>query len=110
MVQEPTTAAATSAQGVQPASQFPAGWYDYPQGGGRRFWDGQQWTDHFVPPPAEPERRAGGPGIAEIIVGVALGMILGWGLIYLGAQIAPDDIYWPVKFVVEEGGEVALGR
>ena len=33
---------------------------------------------------------------------VSLGLvILGFGALWLGAQIAPDDIYLPVKFVVD---------
>lgn len=36
----------------------PAGWYD--DGSGRlRWWDGQEWTEHFAPePPAVPEQAA----------------------------------------------------
>jgi uncharacterized protein DUF2510 len=36
----------------QPAQQLPpAGWKDDPEGGpGMRYWDGQQWTDHYHPP------------------------------------------------------------
>lgn len=26
-----------------------AGWYPNPQGGGQRYWDGTQWTDHYAP-------------------------------------------------------------
>lgn len=35
-----------------PAQQLPpAGWKDDPEGGpGMRYWDGQQWTDHYHPP------------------------------------------------------------
>ncbi len=31
----------------------PAGWYADPDGTGRRYWDGNRWTEHrqFVPPP-----------------------------------------------------------
>ena len=29
-------------------------------------------------------------------------MILGWAVILIGAQLAPDAVYWPVKFVVEQ--------
>jgi hypothetical protein len=36
----------------QPVQQLPpAGWKDDPEGGpGMRYWDGQQWTDHYHPP------------------------------------------------------------
>lgn len=30
-----------------------AGWYPAPDQPGMRWWDGQQWTDHFAPPPAQ---------------------------------------------------------
>ncbi|MDF2509334.1 MAG: hypothetical protein K0Q52_3193 [Microbacterium sp.] len=43
-------------------STTPAGWYD--DGTGRqRWWDGQQWTEHYAPEPAdstEPEAQAAG--------------------------------------------------
>jgi len=47
--------AAPAPQPVQqqpPAQQLPpAGWKDDPEGGpGMRYWDGQQWTDHYHPP------------------------------------------------------------
>jgi hypothetical protein len=29
-------------------------------------------------------------------------MVVGWFLIWLAAQAAPDTFYWPVKFVVNE--------
>lgn len=42
----------------------PAGWYDDPLiPGGKRFWDGNQWTDQAQPPPAPPGARGPlGPG------------------------------------------------
>jgi uncharacterized Tic20 family protein len=40
---------------MQDTPQTPAGWY--PQGNQQRYWDGQQWTEHFaaaaVPPPPD---------------------------------------------------------
>jgi proline-rich tail region repeat protein len=75
----------------------PPGWYD--NEGGLRFWSGSQWTEQRAPtPPPAPKSI----GIVEVIAGVALGMVLGWAIIYLGAQLAPEAFYWPVKFVVEE--------
>jgi hypothetical protein len=39
----------------------PAGWY--PQQDGRlRYWDGQQWTEHFAPGQAQPALAAAGAG------------------------------------------------
>src|SRR4051794_39555393 len=33
-----------------------AGWYQNPSGPGRRYWDGQRWTEHIdtAPPPPPP--------------------------------------------------------
>jgi hypothetical protein len=31
-----------------PPSVHPAGWYPNPGGPGRRYWDGQQWTQHYA--------------------------------------------------------------
>jgi hypothetical protein len=44
--------------------QTPAGWYADPHGGGQRYWDGNQWTEHTsgvqqAPPPQGP--AGGGP-------------------------------------------------
>jgi hypothetical protein len=30
----------------------PPGWYPDPRGQGQRYWDGNDWTDHWAPPPA----------------------------------------------------------
>ncbi len=72
-----------------------AGWYDH--AGGKRFWDGEEWTEHYayVPPPSK------SLDFWEVVGAVALGVILGFGALWLGAQMAPDDIYLPVKFVVD---------
>ena len=60
----------------------PPGWYDHQAG--LRYWNGTDWTDHRAPsPPAAPQTI----GVVEIIIaGVALGMVLGWALIWVGAQ------------------------
>jgi hypothetical protein len=36
-----------------------------------------------------------------IVGAVAVGMVIGWFAIWVGAQADPDTFYWPVKFVVE---------
>jgi hypothetical protein len=79
-------------------TEYPAGWYDF--NGGKRYWDGGAWTHHFayVPPPVAPERIS----YIGIALAVAIGMVAGWFVIWLGAQEAPDTFYWPVKFVVED--------
>ena len=63
-----------------------------------RFWDGTGWTDEMAPAPPRDQRLS---PLALIGV-VAIGVVLGWFLIWLGAQAAPDTFYWPVKFVVED--------
>lgn len=41
----------------------PAGWYDDPLiPGGKRYWDGAQWTDHAQAPPVNPQGPVGQPG------------------------------------------------
>lgn len=79
-----------------PHEQWEQGWYEY--AGGLRFYNGSGWTDHYAPPARNPAPIDYG----KITLSVAGGMFLGWLLIWLGAQVAPDEIYWPVKFVVEE--------
>ncbi|MFD3596415.1 DUF2510 domain-containing protein [Nocardia sp. NPDC058640] len=34
------------------SSKPPPGWYNHPEGGGTRWWDGARWTEHFQSPPA----------------------------------------------------------
>jgi hypothetical protein len=78
--------------------KFSPGWYTFPRGGGVRFFDGEQWTDHFYPPPPD----TGGPSFGEIVGGTFIGVLLALFVVYLGAQVSPDEVYLPVKFVVEE--------
>jgi hypothetical protein len=78
------------------SESFEAGWYDYD--GGKRYYDGQAFTEHFAYVP-EPQKQL---GFGEVLAAVVFGMLIAWGLIYLGSQLSPDHIYWPVKFVVKE--------
>jgi hypothetical protein len=73
------------------------GWYEFPQGGGRRYWDGQAWTDHFVPPPPT---ESAGLSFGRIVLAVWAGAVLGWGTIWLLSK-ATEEVYWPVKTVLE---------
>jgi hypothetical protein len=34
-----------------------AGWYPDPSGQGQRYFDGQRWTEHLVPPPPSRAER-----------------------------------------------------
>ena len=89
--------------------QFPPGWYDFH--GGLRFWDGERWTEHIAPPPREETKEKGPMGFLETVLAVAIGALLAWGAIYLGPELAPDDIFVPIKFVGEEIGNLGgLGQ
>ena len=82
---------------THPDEEWGRGWYEY--AGGLRFWDGG-WTEHYAPPTRiKPSEEI---NYWLITLAVAGGLVLGWFVIWLGAQIDPDHIYWPVKFVVEE--------
>jgi len=69
------------------------GWYDF--AGGKRFFDGKQWTDHYAYTP-EPALD-----FWEIVGAVCLGVVGAFVLLWIAAQVAPDLFYLPVKFVVE---------
>lgn len=73
------------------------GWYDY--AGGLRLWNGERWTDQYAPPPPPPAERINYRSIAGA---AAIGMVIGWFVIWALAQAWPETFYWPVKFVVEE--------
>lgn len=80
-----------------PQEEWQRGWYDY--AGGLRFWDGG-WTDLYAPPTRQ--QLPDPINYWKIAEAVAGGIVMGWFLIWLGAQVLPDYVYWPVKFVVEE--------
>lgn len=61
-----------------------------------RYFDGENWTQHFAPP--YPSSLTTGNIAGAVFLGVFAALFLVW----LGAQAAPDDIFFPVKFVVEE--------
>lgn len=88
------TPAAPEAEPAQESGGYEPGWYDYH--GGLRFHDGSNWTAQVAPPTPDI------PSLPAIALAVAGGMCIGWFLVWLAAQAAPNDIYWPVKFVVEE--------
>jgi len=70
------------------------GWYQVD--GTLRYHDGKQWTGHVAPPyPGS----ISGPAIA---LAVAAGVLVALFLVWLGAQVSPEHIYLPVKFVVKE--------
>jgi len=76
-----------------------AGWYDH--AGGKRFYDGERWTDHYAYVGPTKAQRASGELFLIVLCATFLGVLLALGVVWLGAQSAPDDIYFPVKFVVE---------
>jgi hypothetical protein len=66
-------------------STTPPGWYRDPQGGGQRYWDGNQWTEHTsgvqqAPPPVQqqyaPQKKGGGSTVLKVMLGVVLGGVL----------------------------------
>ena len=51
----PSTAPSSFAGIASPPPLAPAGWYADPVGGsGKRYWDGQRWTEHTTPTPSSP--------------------------------------------------------
>jgi hypothetical protein len=83
-----------------PAASPPEGWYDY--AGGLRFWDGKDWSDHFAPP-----RRS----LVAVAGATAVGLIVGWLIIWALAQLEPAVFFWPTKTVVDDqGGSFAAAR
>jgi hypothetical protein len=78
--------------GAQPEGEgAPAGWYPDPRGGGYRYWDGRQWTQHVraeqvapgatePEPAAEPRAALAMPAFVAIVSGVVLlvSMFLEW--------------------------------
>lgn len=66
-----------------------AGWYKF--AGGLRFYDGSEWTDHYAPPPQKART------MPELTLAVAGGVLIAWLIIWLGAQIDNEHIYWPVN-------------
>jgi hypothetical protein len=79
-----------------PDQEWERGWYDY--AGGLRFWD-NGWTEHYAPPAGRQRTEINYWKITKAVAG---GLLIGWFLVWLLAQAAPDTFYWPVKFVVEE--------
>jgi hypothetical protein len=49
-----------------------------------------------------PSTLCGRSTTGKIAEAVAIGIVVGWFIIWLGAELVPDHIYWPVKFVVKE--------
>ena len=71
-----------------------AGWYPAPDMHQTlRFWDGDEWTDDMAPAPPQ----ATGPDAVTRVVIIAVGLVVGWLLIWLGAQAAPDTFYFPIR-------------
>jgi hypothetical protein len=75
----------------------PPGWYLTE--GTLRYFDGTAWTEHVAPP------QTAMLTTNQIAGAVFLGVFAALFLVWLGAQIDPDTIYFPVKFVVEEAPE-----
>jgi hypothetical protein len=74
------------------------GWYDHH--GGKRFHDGEKWTEHYAYTGPLQARR-GFELFVIVLTATFLGMLLALSVVWVGAQLLPDDIYLPVKVVVE---------
>ena len=73
------------------------GWYDHE--GRKRYWDGERWLAYGESKVGAAARK----GLDyRLVFSIAAGIVIGWFTIWLGAQLAPEYIYWPVKFVVDE--------
>jgi hypothetical protein len=83
--------------GNRPPAEQPSrspGWYETE--GTLRYFDGKDWTGHVAPPYPTSLTTWGIAGA------VCLGVFAALFLVWLGAQISPEHIYLPVKFVVKE--------
>lgn len=80
-----------------PEEAWERGWYHY--AGGLRFWDGG-WTEHYAPPVEHQKPEA--INYWRLTCCIAVGVFLGWFMVWVLAQAAPDTFYWPVKFVVKD--------
>lgn len=80
-----------------PSPDTPAGWYE--DVGSLRYWDGGQWTEQRAPVPPKVAEPLTQRAIASaVLVGVLAALFVVW----IGAQISPEHVYLPVKFVVKE--------
>jgi hypothetical protein len=61
-----------------------------------RYFDGEKWTEHVAPPYPTSITTGGIAGAAF------LGVLAALFVVWLGAQISPEHVYLPVKFVVKE--------
>ena len=80
-----------------PSQNTPAGWYE--DSGSLRFWDGDKWTDQRAPVPPELPQPLTQRQIASSVL---VGMLCAFFVLWLGAQISPEHVYLPIKFVVKE--------
>lgn len=70
------------------------GWYPL-DGGGQGYWDGTRWVS-AVPAPSKQL------AMVDIVGAVMVGVLLAWLVIYVGARFVSDDIFFPVKVVVDQ--------
>lgn len=89
----------------QPPTQTPAGWYPNPEGGGQRYWDGYQWTQHHAAGPqgALQTPRKSGNGTLKIILAVTGGVLLLIGGCTTLAVVSQDDESSPSSAPSESG-------
>ena len=100
-------------------SEASPGWYEHE--GERRYWDGEKWGKHWADPQTPGWHLAEGtlryfdgaswtehitppPNLSSssIAGAVCVGVLAAFFIIWLGAQLSPEHVYLPVKFVVKE--------
>src|SRR3954471_1988379 len=57
-----------------------AGWYPNPQGPGQRYWDGQQWTEHFQGAPLSPSNAPSATTARPTSFWLAIGGLAGMAI------------------------------
>lgn len=80
-----------------PTPSTPAGWYE--DTGSLRYWNGDRWTDQRAPLAPDLAKTL---TQSEITRAVFFGVLGAMFIVWLGAQLSPEHIYLPVKFVVKE--------
>jgi Domain of unknown function (DUF4190)/Protein of unknown function (DUF2510) len=73
------------------------GWYPDPERPGQRYWDGDEWTEHWTPPPpdagyAPVQTKSNGFAIASMVLGILWIYWLGSILALVFGYVAKNQI------------------